>query len=75
MEGPPYACERHGGGGTVLMVVRPLSRQTAEQRWCGMWYDCPLCQSSVLEMSPELIAHIKNLKAQAAGPRQGGVSR
>jgi hypothetical protein len=36
------------------MQLRPLARQTYEQQWCGVWYDCtaPQCRSSVLLASP-----------------------
>jgi len=38
------------------MEVRPLNRQTKEQKWCGTWYDCtePGCNCSILLTSPEL---------------------
>lgn len=29
-------CRQHG-----YMVLRPASRQTPEQQFCGVWYDCP----------------------------------
>ena len=47
------ASHEHG-----YMELRPLSRQTREQRWCGVWYDCSAarCHSSVLYPSPELRA-------------------
>lgn len=44
------------------MVLRAESVQTAEQRWCGTWYDCPPgapgyhCTSSHLIPSDELRA-------------------
>jgi hypothetical protein len=44
------------------MVLRPLARQTAEQKWAGTWYDCapaPLgatCMSTVLISSPAAAA-------------------
>lgn len=43
-------CTAHGG----YMQLRPLSRQTREQRWCGVWYDYsePRCWSSVLYEAP-----------------------
>lgn len=28
--------------------------QTAEQQWCGQWFDCPHCKASVLEPSDAL---------------------
>ena len=30
------------------LVLRPLDRQTPEQQFCGVWYDCQHCKSSVL---------------------------
>lgn len=55
-------CTTHGG----YMVLRPLSRQTREQRWCGVWYDCPepRCWSSVLYQSPELAAQNAEMTAR-----------
>lgn len=34
--------------------IRPLAWQTKEQKWCGVWYDCDCCGSSVLFESTEL---------------------
>jgi hypothetical protein len=45
-------CSTHG----LPMTLRPLSRQSREQLWCGTWYDCPRCTGSVLLPSEELIA-------------------
>jgi hypothetical protein len=52
----------------VPMVERPSNLQTAEQRWCGKWYDCPACTNSVLVQSAELLAHMapKPVAKQAA---------
>lgn len=36
------------------MALRPIGRQTPEQRWCGTWYDCQRCSSSMLLPSPQL---------------------
>ncbi|MEG3071079.1 MAG: hypothetical protein HQP61_02405 [Peptococcaceae bacterium] len=36
------------------MVLRPLAFQTYEQKFCGTWYDCPQCRSSILFPSMEL---------------------
>jgi hypothetical protein len=44
------ACPADSGHGP--MELRPLSRQTYEQQWCGVWYDCPRCYSSALLHSP-----------------------
>lgn len=40
------------------MVRRPDERQTEDQRWCGVWYDCatPGCRNSALVPSREHIA-------------------
>ena len=45
------SCERHG-----TMELRPASKQTPEQVWCGTWYDCadPWCRNSTLLPSAEL---------------------
>lgn len=37
------------------MFARSKDGQTREQLWCGTWYDCHRCYSSVLHPSPELI--------------------
>jgi hypothetical protein len=44
-------CSVHGD----TMILRPLSRQSKEQQWCGTWYDCQRCTGSVLLPSEELI--------------------
>jgi hypothetical protein len=40
------------------MVRRDDKVQTAEQRWCGTWFDCPEfhCRNSRLIPSQELLA-------------------
>ena len=43
-------CKVHG-----QMMLRPLKHQTYEQKWCGVWYDCPECANSTLFPSPELL--------------------
>lgn len=45
----------------TYMELRPLSRQTAEQKYCGTWYDClsPGCKCSVLLPSVELAQEYK----------------
>jgi hypothetical protein len=48
------ACITHG-----VMELRPTNGQTHEQRFCGTWYDCPKCSSSVLLPSSELLAQLK----------------
>lgn len=50
------ACPIDGHG---LMAARPLDRQTYEQMWCGVWYDCdhPRCSASVSWPSRELAAY------------------
>lgn len=42
------------------MELRPLTNQTKEQQWCGVWYDCreAHCRSSVLYQSKELKAQL-----------------
>lgn len=40
------------------MLPRPVHSQTAEQRWCGTWYDCAACTNSVLLPSAALTQHL-----------------
>lgn len=42
------------------MMLRPITSQSKEQQWCGIWYDCPKCHSSILIPS-------EGLKTQLAG--------
>lgn len=60
---PLPQCSAHG-----TMALRPLDRQTAEQRWCGVWYDCGAhrCWSSALLPSPELRAQLAEQAARLA---------
>jgi hypothetical protein len=39
------------------MPARPLDRQTYEQLWCGLWWDCQQCGSSSGYASRELAAY------------------
>lgn len=41
------------------MVRRPLERQTYQQKWCGIWYDCLNCGSSILLESEELRKYLQ----------------
>ena len=43
-------CPDHG----VEMILRPLETQTREERFCGVWYDCPKGHCSILFQSAEL---------------------
>lgn len=45
------------------MVLRPVDRQTPEQKFCGTWYDCVRCHSSTLFRSPELDAQLAEQQA------------
>ena len=47
-----------------LMVIRPIERQTSEQKWCGIWYDCKKCHSSLLIPSRELTLSLEAQKAK-----------
>lgn len=49
----------------IGMEQRPQSRQTAEQKWCGAWWDCPKCRCSILFQSTALEAQ---LTAQRTSP-------
>jgi hypothetical protein len=42
-------CEAHGP-----KTLRPLGRQTYEQAFCGVWYDCEQCGASSLYPSRDL---------------------
>ena len=44
------------------MMLREQKRQTVEQLFCGTWYDCPNCSSSVLFPSMELQEFLKQFK-------------
>jgi hypothetical protein len=35
------------------LILRPSEAMTYEQRWAGIWWDCPHCTFSLLEPSPE----------------------
>jgi hypothetical protein len=45
------------------MALRPDARQTYEQKFCGVWYDCLACSQSVLFKSKELEAHLAGFAA------------
>ena len=45
----------------VALIQRPIERQTYEQRFCGVWYDCPQCSRSVLYPSAELLAQVTEM--------------
>lgn len=47
-----------------FMTYRP--GKTPEQIWCGIWYDCSECRSSVLYHSPELLAFLDEQRTFAA---------
>lgn len=57
---PLPRCKQHGE-----MVLRPLAIQTPEQRFCGVWYDCPRCYSTHLYASPELEAQLAEQRAES----------
>ena len=46
------------------MVIRPAERQTREQKWCGIWYDCKKCHSSLLLPSRDLTLSLEAQKAK-----------
>jgi len=56
----------------IGMTPRPLSLQSKEARWCGAWWDCPKCHSSILFESPELRSQLAQQRAALAkkGVRQ-----
>lgn len=43
---------------------------TREQAFCGIWYDCYVCHSSVLFTSRELDAQLANQRAAIARATQ-----
>lgn len=45
---------------------------TPEQAWCGKWFDCTRCMSSVLQMSDELKA--SHAAVGSPQPALGGMS-
>jgi hypothetical protein len=49
-----FFCRNEAHGAMVLRT----SPMTPEVAWCGTWYDCPKCSSSVLIQSPELQAQL-----------------
>lgn len=55
-------CSVHGS----MELVAP---GTNEQKWCGVWYRCTRCTSSVLLPSPKLTTH---LGVAALSTNEGG---
>jgi hypothetical protein len=55
-------CNQDGHG---YMELRPINQQTPEQKFCGVWYDCLRCGSSVLFQSPELIKQLSEMSSNA----------
>lgn len=49
-------CKEHG-----QMVLRPIERQTYEQKFCGTWYDCQKCGKSTCYPSKELLQQLKEM--------------
>lgn len=47
------------------MLPRDDKLSSAEQRWCGKWWDCTVCTNSVLQPSAELAAHLDAQKKPA----------
>ncbi len=50
------------------MLRRETRRQTYEQKWCGIWYDCQTCHSTLLLPSEELTEQSNRLLAQKNEP-------
>jgi hypothetical protein len=48
------------------MLLRPLERQTYEQRFCGVWYDCPDpdCRRTVFYPSDALQAQHAEMRRE-----------
>lgn len=55
---PPKCPLGHGP-----MIDRPLKEQNDTHRWCGAWFDCSQCRSSVLIMSDALKAQLAEQEA------------
>lgn len=45
-----------------VMLPRSKQHQTPEQLFCGEWYDCQHCKSSILDKSPELEAFLAQFR-------------
>lgn len=56
------------------MHPRPAALQTPEQQWCGAWFDCHHCKSSVLIKSAALDAHLSDA-ARLLGARGGAAGK
>lgn len=57
-----HVCKTH----KVPMEQRDMRGRPQEQKWQGVWWDCPRCTSSVLEVSPELQKFLEGQKASAS---------
>jgi len=62
MELPKCSVKGHG----QMELRRPKGKQTYEQQFCGVWYDCqyPGCHSSVLFPSKELLDQLESMKGK-----------
>lgn len=47
----------------IQMVLRPLAHQTPEQKFCGVWYDCPACTQSALFQSAGLRQQLAEMRS------------
>jgi hypothetical protein len=70
----PSPCRDPRGDHKNGLVPRPLTHQTYEQKYCGLWYDCPFCLSSVLIMSDALKRDL-DAQRQETGSLFGGEVR
>lgn len=59
----------------IPMVKRTSPLMSAEQRWCGEWWDCPKCTSSVLFPRRELIEQNARMKARQSVSDQATARR
>jgi hypothetical protein len=51
------------------MILQNHTKMSAEQRWCGIWYECKdytTCRRSVLIPSAELLALHERLRVESA---------
>ena len=46
------------------MILRTLQYQTYEQKFCGVWYDCPRCSCSILFPSKDLLERLESFNRE-----------
>lgn len=48
------------------LQLRPEAELTADEKWCGTWYECGWCSSAVLCPSAELVTFLEGAKKSNA---------